>query len=35
MSNQNEYALSDYILGLQEYTDDLFRYVKNKQRDKR
>jgi len=28
------YPLTDYILGIQEYTEDLFRYIQNKQREK-
>lgn len=35
ISNMNEYALSDYILGLQAYTEDIFRYLQIKQREKR
>lgn len=33
ISNMIEYPLSDYILGLQAYTEDLFKYLQNKLRE--
>ena len=35
LRNVSEYSLTDYILGLQPYTEDLFEYLQIKQREKR
>ncbi|NOS93401.1 MAG: hypothetical protein HOP30_15890 [Cyclobacteriaceae bacterium] len=35
IGNHKEYALSDYILGIQEYSEDLAKYLRSKQRLKR